>query len=62
MWITTCRTGRGAGLADELALHVLDALAHVSRRPLRPADVGIDLELAPHALDQHFQCSSPILK
>src|SRR2546430_5022686 len=45
-----------AGLADELALYVLDALAHrLAVGHLGPAHVGIDLELALHALDQDFQ-------
>src|SRR6266513_856085 len=45
-----------AGLADELALHVLDALAHrLAVGHLRSAHVGVDLELALHALDQDFQ-------
>src|SRR3989442_1114160 len=45
-----------AGLADELALYVLDALAHrLAVGHLRSADVGVDLELPLHALDQHFQ-------
>src|SRR5436309_7978118 len=45
-----------ARLADELALYVLDALAHrLAVGHLRSADVGVDLELPLHALDQDFQ-------
>src|SRR5258708_1433736 len=45
-----------AGLADELALHILDALAYrFAVGHLRPAHVGVDLELTAHAFDDDLQ-------
>src|SRR5213075_2132915 len=49
-----------ARLADELALDVLDAFAHrLAIGDLRAAHVGVDLELAPHALDDDLEMQLP---
>ena len=45
-----------AGLADEAALDLLDPLAdRLAVGHLRPADVGVDLELAQHPVDDHLE-------
>ena len=47
---------RATGLADELALDLLGLLAdRLAVGDLRLADVGVDLELAHHPVDEHLE-------
>src|SRR6202035_2520797 len=47
---------RSAGLAHELALDLLDRAAHgLAVGHLRAPDVGLDAELALHAVDEHLE-------